>query len=705
MGRLTLLLLFIKLCKSEINEYGIKIDNSEHSAYFISDEIDRVIKLDASAPLIKFEESHSDCTATRKNITVLYLNEINKLYSEWLNIEHVQIEDLDNRYLLDGNLNLLQNEKLVNISRLYFLKNSENCVNSQCKNRTNQESILNKLAQKNGYSPIESECAPESETSLEYTVETSERADSILLDVKSLNNNNLRITADKQFKANFILERNGHAYYHINLPESFQKASITFDIQSGDSDGHANLHECRSFKIYNIEAVQNTRSLSRRPRGVISSILAISALSSEFFAYQKLSGKISNIEKSIVENEKTINEVSKEIFANSLSLSELMLKECQLEKTLSEEKLKNVIFNSFLQYREELSDLLLSIQTKTPGNVAHRLLVDLCSEDNSDLNACKLFFHEQNYNLINISAIKKDNTIKISLWIHYTMPILSKINSVKTIKSLPVPFSKTENLYEYREAIIPKTIGTFQNYTFALDNCNKNHKTIFCKFEDLNLNDKNTKCLITIKNNLSDSNDCFKIIKNPETCLFKISDKKVYISHFVKPKITSLKSKPYPSSTKSNSITEIGITELMREKQKLLITCGEQQLTFLGLKRDETEIAINIDPVFIHTNLSLNISHSNQIPINKVNIYHYSTFVPLIIIFMCLTILAVPVTLILIYKSKCSHRRIAKSTIKALEARRPSNNNTSSFKLKNYFNRNKVNDNTISNNDSKTIDK
>ena len=134
-----------------------------------------------------------------------------------------------------------------------------------------------------------------------------------------------------------------------------------------------------------------------------------------------------------------------------------------------QEKFKNVIYNSFHQYREELSDLLLSIQTKTPGNIAHRLLVELCSEENSDLNACKLFFHEQNYHLINISAIKKHNTIKISLLIHFKMPILSEIKSVKTVKSIPIPFITAQNIYEYRQAIVPESIGTFQNYKFVIN--------------------------------------------------------------------------------------------------------------------------------------------------------------------------------------------------------------------------------------------
>ena len=151
-----LLLLVAKTTQSKISDDGIKITNSEHRAYLVSDEIDRTINIDASVPVVKFQESHSDCTATRKNLTILYLNEINKLYSEWLNIEHVQIEDLDSRYLTKGKLNLLQTEKLVNITSIYFLKNEEVCIYSKCENKNIQESIINELAHNNGYSPTES---------------------------------------------------------------------------------------------------------------------------------------------------------------------------------------------------------------------------------------------------------------------------------------------------------------------------------------------------------------------------------------------------------------------------------------------------------------------------------------------------------------------------------------------------------------------
>ena len=60
------------------------------------------------------------------------------------------------------------------------------------------------------------------------------------------------------------------------------------------------------------------------------------------------------------------------------------------------------------------------------------------------------------------------------------MPILSEIKSVKTVKSIPIPFTTAQNIYEYRQAIVPESIGTFQNYTFSLDNCKKNyHNTFF----------------------------------------------------------------------------------------------------------------------------------------------------------------------------------------------------------------------------------
>ena len=690
MLRQALFLFFIKSCQSKISDNGIKITQSEHKAYLLSDEIDRTIKFDVSAPIAKFHESHSDCTATRKNLTLLYLNEINKLYSEWLNIEHVQIEDLDSRYLTKGELNLLQNEKLVNITTIYFLKNREDCINSECKNTVVQESIVDELAQKEGYSPTESECASESVTSLKYTLKTSEKADSILLNVKSVTDNNLKITADKKFKANFILEKNGHSYYHILLPEAFQETTITFDITDG-SKGPANHHDCRSFKIYNIEAIKDIRLLSRTPRGLISGILAVSALSSEFFTYQKLSSKISDVKNTINNIENAHDEISKRIFSNSISISELVSKECTLEKTISEEKFKNVIYNSFHQYREELSDLLLSIQTKTPGNIAHRLLVELCSEENSDLNACKLFFHEQNYHLINISAIKKHNTIKISLLIHFKMPILSEIKSVKTVKSIPIPFTTAQNIYEYRQAIVPESIGTFQNYTFSLDNCKKNYHNTFCKFEDLNLIDQNLICLKSIQENTQTSNSCFKNIHHPEKCLFKISEEKVYISHFEKPIITSLRSKFYPSQQKTHKISKIGITELNRNTQKILISCGQQKLTFLGLKQKETEIEIDIDPIFIHTNISLSSNTEIRAIKKKPLIYqNNNTLIWLIIVFICVSSLTVPMTLILIHKSKCSQRKIAKSTLKALEARR-SPKVKQQNKFKNCFGRNKIN--------------
>ena len=688
------LLLLVATTQSKISDDGIKITNSEHKAYLVSDEIDRTIKIDASAPIVKFQESHSDCTATRKNLTILYLNEINKLYSEWLNIEHVQIEDLDSRYLTKGKLNLLQTEELVNITSIYFLKNEEVCINSECEIKSIQESIINELAHNNGYSPTESECASESEISLEYTLKTSDKADSILLDVKSVTDNNLKITADKRFEANFILEKNGHSYYHLLLPEAFQETTITFDIADG-SKGHADHHNCRSFKIYNIEAIKDIRSLTRTPRGLISGILAVSALSSEFFAYQKLSSKIADIHNSMNNLENVHDEVSRRIFSNSISISELVSKECTLEKTISEEKFKNVIYNSFRQYREELSDLLLSIQTKTPGNIAHRLLVDLCSEENSDLNACKLFFHEQNYHLINISAIKKHNTIKISLYIHFKMPILSEIKSVKTIKSIPVPFRTAHNLYEYRQAIIPESIGSFQNYTFSLDNCKKNYHTIFCKFEDLNLVNQNLKCLKTIQKDAQKSNNCFKNIQNPEKCLFKISRDKVYVSHFEKPIITSLQSKFYPSRQQNHKISNIGITELNRDKQKLLLSCGQQKLTFLGLKNYDTEFELNIEPIYVHTNISLNISNTKIDNIyidNTKNFkkYNHKNFVGIIIIVICFIILSIPITLTLIYKLKCSRKRIARSTLKTLEARRSPKKPSTSSRLKSYFGRNKI---------------
>ena len=76
----------VPLSESEFADQGVFISPYDHKGFFVTDEVERLLKIEADAPIIQMDQIDSDCIDSRKDLTVMYTNEINKLYSEWLDI-------------------------------------------------------------------------------------------------------------------------------------------------------------------------------------------------------------------------------------------------------------------------------------------------------------------------------------------------------------------------------------------------------------------------------------------------------------------------------------------------------------------------------------------------------------------------------------------------------------------------------------------